>query len=164
MAELLTIYHYEDEPETMKWLPGCLLNRYWSDHPDWTAEDVAYTESDDEAEVMFQLNPPSGPVTIRYLVFADKDEFIADFKPTSRDIVLLDVMAMSLDGEMKPYGPELYERARSAVGTDRIYFLTGYPGQIPEEIRKTCPPEHIVVKPPDAAMLCEELMRTLGVE
>ena len=75
MVKTITIHHFEDEPETMHWLPGALLNRYIVEKPEWIKEGGSYSEKDDESEVNFQLNPPSGKINIKYKVYNEKKTF-----------------------------------------------------------------------------------------
>ena len=108
------IHHFEDEPDTMSWVPDALLNYYWAECPGWIEGDASYQVDPEGRFVRFILNPkPGAPVVIEYRVYATRGEFDAYFYQLvqGEDVLLLDVMTIDpASGKTNPSGLDLMKK------------------------------------------------------
>jgi hypothetical protein len=154
----LTAHHFDDEPETMDWIPDSLFNYYRRRHPSWTKEEVASEEREGYTGWSFRLVSDHGvEVKINYRIYPRPADFHRLFRPEGDDVALLDVMTQMEDGALATQGLEFYKLACQKLAPDRVYILSGFPGKI-REVIPHLPQDHLIVKPPDAGEIIRMLV------
>jgi hypothetical protein len=168
MSKIVTIHHFDDEPDTVDWIPDSLFNYYRLTHPSWTALSNFKSPEDEAAEQVswsFSLSSPQ-PVIVKYHIYRRPKVFNENFRPESEDIAFLDVITEMDDGTLEPTGLDFYELACKKLSPERVYILSGFPGTIREKLHRL-PIDHLIIKPPDASdiisILVERLSYSLGL-
>ncbi len=153
-----TIHHFDDEPELVKWIPGSLLNLYWSRHPDWVTEEGQFIEHDDHLTT-FELNVVGTSWLIEYRLYRDVAVFDEVFpnQAKERDVALVDLM----DASQQLPGLDVYRKAAERLGKLAVYFLTAFPGEVKR--RRLLEDEYVLPKPVDVAELASLLFRKLDI-
>jgi hypothetical protein len=160
---IVTIFHFDDEPETVDWIPEALLNYYWLKHPSWVDENTLTSESQDtHTFVSYLLKPSEQPVRIRYCIYRTAQAFKEAFiKPGQLDLVLLDLITENPDGALEPVGVEFYRLAVDRVTAQRVYVHTAYPRYFETTTAIYLPAGHLIAKPANATATVHELVRQL---
>lgn len=174
---ILTIHHFEDEPETELCIIEGLIDYFIENHPDWykhgSRESFA---SEDELEYSnsFKLTLPQAgtEMTIRHWICRTKDRFRAKCKPAPGDVILLDAMKEQRDRTFTPDGLELYPEYEGMDGVT-IYLVTGYEGRTNEWLRVnpsrlpdpviTRMAGHMIGKPMNMSSLYRKLLDALNI-
>jgi hypothetical protein len=149
-----TIHHYEDEPEMLRWVPGVLLNRYWSRFPQWIADEGRYKDHPD-GRTTFELHVNGSVHEIEYRIYKDLSEFNRDFHGKHSDVALIDVM----DKGNQPLGLQVYQTVIGVLDKSSVFLLTSFPSLVNIEVLDG----HVLSKPIDATELADHLMSTLRI-
>lgn len=175
MSRTITIYHFEDEREAMRWLPKNLRNHYMLKHPDWVSPNSYKDVSEDENErvVRFELYPSQEQFIIEYRVYRSRELFQEKCKPNPGDILLLDVMKHQANGEFTPDGLDLFQEFLRHEGVT-LLLVTGYEARVKEWFdnngKRVLPhaqmslSDYVIAKPMDIGAFLTKLASKLGVE
>ncbi len=162
----LTIFHVDDEPETVFWVGNALFNYFCEEHPNWTSESNFHEkELDGETFVTsFQLNTRKHLIDVHYLVLRTTESFERAFtSPSPHDLVILDVMNETPKG-MEAKGAENYEKATKQLAAERVFIMTAYPRHVQDALKGSNPPdEQVLTKPVDATSVIETIAKRLRV-
>jgi hypothetical protein len=151
-----TIHHYEDQPELIRWIPGGLLNRFCTLHPEWIRDEGAFEES--EKVTTFKLFVDGEEHVVEYRIYQSLETFKTDFEGMGRpgDIALADLM----NKDAQPVGKEVYFFMTERLGSpDAVYVLTAFPDQVTFGVSAS----HIVPKPVNARALADLLIGKLAI-
>ena len=159
---VITIHHFEDEPESVRWILGTLLNTLWLKHPDGDFGDGAIHVSPDRKEhsFVFRRAQDSSSIQVRHLSYERLEVFQQQFPEEVKphDLVLLDLMSISPEGHPVVHGVDSYMVAVKRILQNRILFLTSYASDIPDDIREHLEPKQIWHKPVNLTAFFETLI------
>jgi len=158
MKRSITIHHFEDEPEHVRWIAGTLLNRYWLSHAEWVKEEGRFDEADKPKSSWFELEVGPDVYRILHRLYETPEEFRSSARGIQRnDIVLLD-LSMGRHAEMP--GLALYKLAVQRVGVKRAYVLSAFAHVA---LADGVPADQVIQKPPDPTLLINVIMDRLAI-
>lgn len=164
MKNEVSIYHFDDEPEIVEWIPELLRNYYRKRNPSWMRGAPTVVTEADVYRYSFSIDAPKGSVDIRYLLYgnaATEAKFRQLFHPQKDDILILDLYHETRGGLLEA-GIAHYQAARGLLAPQRIYILTGYPDRAkPILIDQSLLAENLFSKPPSTGAFIAELARKL---
>jgi hypothetical protein len=162
----ITIYHFDDEPETIDWIPDSLFNHYRLERPSWVEGEGSSEEDEEQVTTFkFNLNTPKQRITICYLIHRLPYTFEREFRPNPQDIVILDLIVERPGGGIEAKGLDFLDQACKHMKVDRIYIMTAFPGVIQKErpeLFQGWPDGHLIIKPADAGALVQILANKLN--
>lgn len=160
----IRIFHVDDEPWRINWIPAALRSTYYSRHPDRFAEADVVEESDDEngtqtfAFTLCGAAADGEDVRIEYTA-VDHENCLPPYGTLADALIILDLMR-SVNGELQPTAESLYADLR-AVGIDgsRVYLLTGYSTRASIHSFPGVPESHVLQKPIGPVEISELLLK-----
>lgn len=154
------VHHFDDEPELIRWIPNTLYRRYRRHHRDWIVAPNFEERDDRTTFTLHPHGPETQPWKIEYRFYSTTKDFDEHFEEQSQrgDFALMDLMVFNAERQMVPEGQSRFEKARAALGKERVYFLTAYP----LELKQATPDEaYLIFKPPNAQRIVDLIIDNL---
>lgn len=165
-----TIYHYDDQPGHVSWLPGSLYNRFLLTASSALDDRFDENEGDDVSLYAFEFVAGPERCRIEYRLFSDLELFIDTFGREVCHLAILDVMRVEAGGSLDPAGIRCCEMVLSKLARENVILLTAYHEKVTQFLEDThaVPDNNVVIKPADAqalvALVASKILRIVDGE
>lgn len=165
MTATIRIFHVDDEPERVNWIPEALRNAYYLRHPGLPPSGDKWVEEDDDqgrqtfSFVLQKAGHDGGDITLSYVLVTH--EALLEGEDLTGALIIMDVMrteGTTLKAVARTHYRDL---VAAGIAPERIYFLTAYGGRLPADAFPGLPPGHMMEKPIDPTCLVETLFAAM---
>lgn len=157
----LRIFHVDDEPDRVSWIPEALRNAHYVKHPNFLPTEDQWEEEDDDkgrqtfSFVLKEWGVDKRDVQLCYVLVNHEDLLKDD--DLSNAVIVLDVMR-TVGNELKAVAARHYaDLLSNGVSPERIYLLTAYGGRWPEGAFPGLDRGRILEKPIDPGKIVKTL-------
>ncbi len=164
--KILRIFHVDDEPDRVSWVPEALRNAHYVKRPNFLPTEDRWEEEDDGKGrqtfrfVLREWGVDKQDVQLCYVLVNHEDLLKGD--DLSNAVIVLDVMR-TVGNELQAVAPRHYADLLAAkVSPEQIYLLTAYGGRLPFRAFPGLHKDHILEKPVDPGKIVGALFSAMS--
>ncbi len=162
-VNVVTIHHFDDEPNNVSALRDNLLYQVLARKPDWIRPEEIPEDDGFDQPFVVNIHHPTHPVKVTYRFYVSSDDFCAKADLKKEDIALIDAYERKSDGPADLTSKRCAEKAKDKLSLDRIFLLSAYCKEIPVELKDLILVDRFIVKPFNVNTMTDRLLAMMGI-
>ena len=143
-----TIFHFDDELESVQWLARAVMIRFRDERRDLRVKKISETESDEEYIYKFSVDD----LIFTYWIVSNQKAALKQFRPTDKDLLFLDINVYGAGGTLLLQGFHLLDEFKKSISTNRIFIVSCALSQLGNR-HTGLKPDHLIHKPLDVSVI-----------